>query len=197
MNPWQQLSAVCRHPELPLSMSTLPTLLLVNTTPVLGTSAMEVPVRIVMTHLTSSLPQALYTVSLTVSGNGGSDTETLIDYIIWFKRTDFCSIQRDTYYQVLHRWTSTSATHPQVTSTPAAWDFGDGGSSSDCNDPSHQFAASGIFTVSLYRLRGWRLRYRDQGRLHHRLRTGNCGFQCYSSFWYCASECRLHELFYR
>jgi PKD repeat protein len=29
------------------------------------------------------------------------------------------------------------------------WDFGDGGTSSDCLDPTHTYTATGVFTVSL------------------------------------------------
>lgn len=92
------------------------------------------------------LSSGTFSVSLTVTGTGGSDTTTKVDYIVAIGATnsDFTG-------------TPTSGTAPldvsfTDTSTPGAsawnWDFGDGGSSSAQN-PTHTYAAPGNYTVSL------------------------------------------------
>ena len=88
-----------------------------------------------------------YDVALTVSGPGGSDTKTEVAYI-----------------QVVEpaiaafSGTPTESTAPQTVAfsnsssgvyDTCSWNFGDGGSSSDCVDPSHEYSIGGVFTVSL------------------------------------------------
>ncbi len=89
----------------------------------------------------------VFTVSLTVSGDGGSDTETKVDYITVYEpvTSAFSATPVSGIAPLNVDFTNTSTGDYSTCS----WDFGDGGSSSDCNDPSHQFAASGIYTVSL------------------------------------------------
>ena len=87
-----------------------------------------------------------YTVSLTASGDGGTDVETKTAYITVFTP----AVAEFTY-------TPASGIGPlevQFTNTSAgdydslAWDFGDGSSSTEVN-PNHTFAAGGTYTVTL------------------------------------------------
>ena len=89
-----------------------------------------------------------YTVSLTVSGPGGSDTETRVDYV---------TVSAISPPTASFSGSPTSGTAPlTVTFTDAttgsvsgwSWTFGDGGTSSAQN-PSHTYAAAGTYTVSL------------------------------------------------
>ena len=90
----------------------------------------------------------VYTVKLTVTGPGGSNTQT-----------------RSNYLTVTHRrrrWPSSSAgpasgVAPLAVSfansstgsiTSYAWDFGDGATSTAAS-PSHSYAAAGVYTVTL------------------------------------------------
>jgi PKD repeat protein len=88
-----------------------------------------------------------YSVSLTVSGSGGEDTETKVDYITVFEgvHADFSA-------------SPTSGTAPLAVSftnlssgdfSTCSWDFGDSGTSSECSDPVHIFYTTGTYTVSL------------------------------------------------
>ncbi len=88
-----------------------------------------------------------YTVSLTVSGPGGNDTET---------KTDFITVQ-DGSVTADFSATPLSGDAPlNVTFTDAStgdvdtysWDFGDGGSSTSQN-PSYTYNTAGVYTVSL------------------------------------------------
>jgi PKD repeat protein len=86
-----------------------------------------------------------YTVSLTVTGPGGSDTETKTNYIT-------VNVGQTAGFV----GSPTSGTEPLTVnftdqSTGAAswdWDFGDGGSSTAQN-PSHEYTSAGTYTVSL------------------------------------------------
>jgi PKD repeat protein len=89
----------------------------------------------------------VYTVELTVSGLGGTDTQTRIDYIGVYKpvQADFSA-------------SPTSGVAPlQVTFTnlssgdydSCAWDFGDGGSSDLCDPSPYTYTTPGVFTISL------------------------------------------------
>jgi CSLREA domain-containing protein len=90
-----------------------------------------------------------YTVSLTVTGPGGSDSETKVDYI---------SVTDPPQPPIAEfSGTPTSGTVPlnvQFTDqstgdiSSRSWDFGDGGNSTATN-PSHTYTTSGAYTVSL------------------------------------------------
>ena len=87
-----------------------------------------------------------YDVTLTVTGPGGSDTKTEVSYI-----------------QVVEPAIASFSANPTEGNVPetvifinsstgvydtCSWDFGDGGSSSNCTD-SHEYTAGGVYTVSL------------------------------------------------
>ena len=89
----------------------------------------------------------LYTVSLTVSGPEGTDTETKVDYIL-------------AYAPVTANFTATpiSGLVPLEVSfsnlslgtvTSCIWDFGDGATSTVCNNPVHTYLSGGVYTVAL------------------------------------------------
>ena len=89
-----------------------------------------------------------YTVSLTVSGPGGSDTQTNVNYV---------TVSAISPPVASFSGSPTSGTTPlTVNFTDAttgsvsgwSWTFGDGGTSSAQN-PSHTYAAAGTYTVSL------------------------------------------------
>jgi PKD repeat protein len=86
-----------------------------------------------------------YTVSLTVSGNGGEDTETKTDYIISCVHADFSGTPTsgiaplDVYF--------TNLSHGDYDT--CSWDFGDGGTSSECEPPTYIYNTHGLYTVSL------------------------------------------------
>jgi PKD repeat protein len=89
----------------------------------------------------------IYTVALTVSGPGGTDTLTRTDYI--------------TVYDPVHAGftgSPTGGTPPLVVTfanesvgdfDTCVWTFGDGGTSNDCNNPTHTYTAVGVYTVTL------------------------------------------------
>lgn len=88
-----------------------------------------------------------YTVSLTVTGPGGSDTETKIDYINVTEPAPVASFSG----------TPTLGETPLVVYFTAvdsgkistwSWNFGDGGTSSTQN-PSHEYISAGTYSVSL------------------------------------------------
>ena len=91
-----------------------------------------------------------FTVSLTVTGPGGSDTDT---------KTDYITATSETPESPLAEFTAdvTSGTAPltvQFTNQSTgdissySWDFGDGGASTQQN-PAHAYDSAGAFTVSL------------------------------------------------
>ncbi|GAI98496.1 unnamed protein product, partial [marine sediment metagenome] len=91
--------------------------------------------------------KGVYTVSLTVTGLGGTDTETKVDYI--------------TVYEAVGAAFSASPTAGQAPLTVKfrnqssgdydtwLWDFGDGSPTSSEQNPSHTYTAKGVYTVSL------------------------------------------------
>ena len=88
-----------------------------------------------------------YTVSLTATGPGGSDTETKVNYINVTEPAPVASFSG----------TPTLGEAPLVVYFTAidsgkigtwSWNFGDGGTSSTQN-PSHEYTAAGTYTVSL------------------------------------------------
>jgi formylglycine-generating enzyme required for sulfatase activity/PKD repeat protein len=88
-----------------------------------------------------------YTVSLKATGPAGSDTETKTDYLTVYEgiRADFSSapLSGDVPLQVDFTNLSTGDYDTCL------WDFGDGGTSSDCSNPSHTYSAAGTYDVSL------------------------------------------------
>jgi PKD repeat protein len=89
----------------------------------------------------------VYTVSLTVSGLGGTDTETKTDYIKAYMPTvaNFNGTPTSGVAPLSVAFTNLSSGNYDTCS----WNFGDGGTSSDCNDPGYVYNDSGVYTVSL------------------------------------------------
>jgi len=88
-----------------------------------------------------------YTVSLTVTGPGGSDIEVLTDYIAVADLPPVADFAGAPLNGVApHTVDFTNLT--TGVSTDYAWDFGDGGTSSQL-DPSYTYAAPGTYTVAL------------------------------------------------
>jgi PKD repeat protein len=87
-----------------------------------------------------------YTVSLTVTGPGGSDTETKANYITVYDVpvADFSGSPTSGYVPLTVNFTDLSTGNP----TSWSWDFGDTGSSNDQN-PTHTYYTPGLYTVSL------------------------------------------------
>jgi len=87
-----------------------------------------------------------YEVSLTVTGPGGSDSETKTSYITVSTSpvADFSGTPTSGNAPLTVSFTDMSSGAP----TSWSWNFGDGGSSTAQN-PSHQYSATGTYTVSL------------------------------------------------
>jgi len=88
-----------------------------------------------------------FTVSLTVSGPGGSDTETKTNYISVTELAPvagFSASPRSGGTPLEVQFTDEST----GTVTSWSWDFGDGGTSTQQN-PSHTYNSTGYFTVTL------------------------------------------------
>ncbi len=87
-----------------------------------------------------------YTVALTVTGPGGSDTETKTNYITVnvAPTTDFVGSPTSGTEPLTVDFTDQSTNNP----TSWDWDFGDGGTSTAQN-PSHEYTAAGTYTVTL------------------------------------------------
>jgi PKD repeat protein len=82
-----------------------------------------------------------YDVTLVVTGSGGSDTLVRADYIT----VEGAPSGSFTYSQVQN---SVSFTNTTAGATTYTWTFGDGNSSNEAN-PTHTYAADGIYTVIL------------------------------------------------
>jgi len=104
-----------------------------------GTSALQNP-----SHVYAA--PGSYAVSLTVGKDAETDTETKADYIVVVPATaaDFSASQTSGLAPL--SVTFTDLTVPAATSW--AWSFGDGANSSFQN-PTHVYAAAGVYTVSL------------------------------------------------
>jgi PKD repeat protein len=106
-----------------------------------GTSTLTSP-----SHIYQSL--GVFTVSLTVTGYGGSDTETKVNYITTSTPTlpnaDFTASQTTGYAPLTVNFTDQST----GIVTAWSWTFGDGGTSTAQN-PSHIYNDAGTYTVSL------------------------------------------------
>jgi PKD repeat protein len=87
-----------------------------------------------------------YTVSLTVTGPGGSDTETKTNYITVSTTpvADFTASPTSGAAPLTVSFTDQSTNNP----TSWSWDFGDGTTSTQQN-PSHEYSAAGTYTVKL------------------------------------------------
>ena len=87
-----------------------------------------------------------YTVSLTVTGPGGSDTETKADYITVtdVPNADFVGDPTSGTAPLTVSFTDQSTGNP----TSWSWDFGDGSTSTEQN-PTHTYNAAGTYTVKL------------------------------------------------
>jgi PKD repeat protein len=89
----------------------------------------------------------VYTVSLTVSGGGGEDTETKTGYITVYEETQaaFSAIPTSGVASLDVDFTNNSTGDYDTCS----WDFGDGGTSSVCAPPTYTYNTPGMYTVSL------------------------------------------------
>lgn len=88
-----------------------------------------------------------FTVSLTVSGPGGTDTKTRVDYISVYEPVDasFTGSPRTGIRPLTVAFTNGSTGDFDT----CAWTFGDGGASNNCVNPTHTYNSAGTFTVSL------------------------------------------------
>ncbi len=88
-----------------------------------------------------------YTVELTVTGQGGPDTRTRVDYISVLEPPPTPEFTADvTDGTIPFSVSFTNQTTGNATSY--AWDFGDGGMSTEV-DPEHLYVAAGAYTVAL------------------------------------------------
>jgi PKD repeat protein len=89
----------------------------------------------------------VYTVTLTISGPGGNDTETKTDYITVYEpvQADFSADPTSGSAPLLVDFTNLAEGDYDA----CTWIFGDGGTSSVCNDPSHSYATAGVYTITL------------------------------------------------
>jgi len=85
-----------------------------------------------------------YTVSLTVSGPAGNDTETKTSYVQVAPKADFSALPLYGPGALQVQFTDTSV----GTVDSWQWDFGDG-ETSDSPNPAHTFNSAGVFTVQL------------------------------------------------
>ncbi len=105
-----------------------------------GTSTLAAP-----SH--SYAAAGVYTVSLTVTGPGGSNTQTRSNYVTVTTAApvaQFTGSPVSGTFPLMVNFSNTST----GTITSYAWTFGDGGTST-LAAPSHSYAAAGVYTVSL------------------------------------------------
>lgn len=92
--------------------------------------------------------EGTYTVKLTATNAGGSDSETKTGHIIVGQIdppvADFTAVPTAGTAPLVVAFTDTSTNGPVTW----AWDFGDGGTSAD-QTPSHEYATAGTYTVTL------------------------------------------------
>ena len=88
-----------------------------------------------------------FTVSLTVEGPGVTDTKTRTDYITVFEppKADFSASPETGVPPLEVVFTNLSSGDFDQ----CLWDFGDGGTSTICDDPEHEFRNEGEYTVTL------------------------------------------------
>jgi PKD repeat protein len=89
----------------------------------------------------------VYTVTLSISGLGGSDTLTRSNYITAHHavHADFSGTPVNGPEPLTVDFTNLSSGDYDT----CAWNFGDGGSTSNCGNPSYEYTAAGVYTVSL------------------------------------------------
>ncbi|NCF66897.1 MAG: PKD domain-containing protein [Chloroflexi bacterium] len=88
----------------------------------------------------------IYTVSLTVDGPGGMDTRTVASYINVDEATiSFSATPRTGPVPLMVSFSNLSNGKYDT----CLWSFGDGETSSDCDDPSHMYSSPGTYTVEL------------------------------------------------
>ena len=90
-----------------------------------------------------------YTVEMTATNDGGSDTETKTDYIEVLTdapNASFYMNKTSGYAPLTVRFTDTSTSLSPLASW--YWTFGDGHTSTDQN-PSHLYTAPGVYTITL------------------------------------------------
>lgn len=102
-----------------------------------GTSTAQNP-----THVYST--PGLYTVTLTTTGAGGSNTVTKTDYIHVAPVADFSGDTLTGPLPLTVNFTDSSS----GTNTAWSWSFGDGGTST-LQNPSHTYTSTGIYSVTL------------------------------------------------
>ncbi len=89
----------------------------------------------------------VYTVSLTVTGPGGSNTQTRSNYVTVTTAAPVAQFTGSPTFGVAPLTVAfTNTSTGSITSY--AWTFGDGGTSTAAS-PSHVYAAAGVYTVSL------------------------------------------------
>ena len=91
--------------------------------------------------------KGVYTVALTVTGPGGTDTLTRTDSITVYEpvQADFAGSPRAGIPPLFVTFTNQSTGDYNT----CAWTFGDGGTSSSCSNPTHTYATEGVYTVAL------------------------------------------------
>jgi len=91
--------------------------------------------------------KGVYTVTLTVSGAGGTDTLTRTDSITVYEpvQAGFAGSPSAGIPPLLVTFTNQSTGDYDT----CAWTFGDGGTSSSCSNPTHTYATEGVYTVAL------------------------------------------------
>lgn len=89
-----------------------------------------------------------YSITLTVSNDCGSDTYTQVDYVTVYDgpTADFSATPRSGGSPLAVTFTDLSTSPFTILSW--TWDFGDG-SSSDLQNPTHEYTAAGLYTVTL------------------------------------------------
>jgi len=89
----------------------------------------------------------VYTVTLTASGLGGTDLETKTSYITVYNPVivDFSATPTNGVAPL--NVVFTNLFHGDISA--CTWDFGDGGTSTDCVAPTHNYIVSGTYTVTL------------------------------------------------
>ena len=90
----------------------------------------------------------VFTVSLTVSGAGGSSTETKTGYITMYQASDAAFEGAPTSGLVPLSVSFSNQTTGDYNT--CLWNFGDGETSSECDNPSHTYTSPGTYTVELF-----------------------------------------------